>query len=149
MTRQNIPVFDRTKTNPAAGLLKGGYTLWDSKAGSTPDIILIGTGSELALAYEAGQIIAAEGKSVRVVSLPCWELFNSQPQAYQDSVLPPAVTRRVGVEAGVELGWQKYIGQAGKFVGVATFGASAPYERLQKEYGLTTEHVLEVAKSLL
>jgi len=149
LTRQNIPVFDRTKTSPAAGVLKGGYTLWDSKPGATPDLILIGTGSELALAYEAGQKIAAEGKAVRVVSLPCWEIFDSQPQDYRDGVLPPAVKKRVGVEAGVELGWQKYIGDGGKFVGVATFGASAPYERLQKEYGLTTDHVLEVAKSLL
>lgn len=148
LTRQNIPVFDRTKTSAASGLLKGGYTLWESKAGAVPDIILIGTGSELSLAYEAGQKLAAEGKAVRVVSLPCWALFDSQPQEYRDSVLPPAVTKRVGVEAGVELGWQRYLGFGGKFVGVTTFGASAPYERLAKEYGLTTEHVLEVAKSL-
>jgi len=129
-------------------VLKGGYTLWESKAGATPDIILIGTGSELFLAYDAGQKLAADGKAVRIVSLPCWELFDSQPQEYKDSVLTPAVKRRVGVEAGVELGWRKYIGDAGKFVGVTTFGASAPYERLAKEYGITTDHVLEVAKSL-
>lgn len=149
LTRQNLPVFDRTKTAPASGVLKGGYTLWDSKAGATPDIILIGTGSEVSLAYEAGQKLAAEGKAVRVVSLPCWELFDKQPQDYRDSVLPPAVKKRVGIEAGIRLGWEHYIGDAGKFVGVEKFGASAPYERILKEYGITTEHVLEVAKSLL
>ena len=149
LTRQNIPVFDRTKTAPASGLLKGGYILWESKAGATPDIILIGTGSEVQLAYDAGQKLAAEGKAVRVVSLPSWELFEEQSQEYKDSVLPPKVTRRVAVEAGIRLGWDKYITQGGKFVGVEKFGASAPYERILKEYGLTVEHVLEAAKSLL
>ncbi|HEY0257539.1 MAG TPA: transketolase, partial [Candidatus Methylacidiphilales bacterium] len=149
LTRQNIPVFDRTKTAPASGVLKGGYTLWESKPGTTPEIILIGTGSELSLAYDAGQKLAAEGKAARVVSLPCWELFEAQPQAYRDSVLPPAVTKRVAVEAGIGLGWERYTTTAGKFVGVEKFGASAPYERILKEYGITTEHVLETAKSLL
>ena len=149
LTRQNIPVFDRTKTAPASGLLKGGYTFWESKAGSTPDVILIGTGSELALAFEAGQKIAEGGTAVRVVSLPCWELFEKQDQAYRDSVLPPAVTKRVAVEAGIEQGWERYTTDAGKFVGINTFGASAPAERVAKEYGLTVEHVLKAAKSLL
>ena len=149
LTRQNIPVFDRTQTAPAAGLLKGGYTLWESKAGATPDIIFLGTGSELQLAYEAGQKIAAEGKSVRVVSLPCWEIFEDQDQAYRDSVLPPAVTKRVAVEAGIRMGWERYTTTSGKFIGVDRFGASAPYEKLQQEYGLTVDHVLEAAKSLL
>ena len=149
LTRQNIPVFDRTKTAPASEALKGGYTLWESKPGSTPEIILIGTGSEVSLAYEAAQKLGAEGKAARVVSLPSWELFEAQSQAYKDSVLPPAVTRRVAVEAGIRLGWERYTTTAGKFVGVEKFGASAPYERILKEYGLTTDHVLEVAKSLL
>jgi transketolase len=149
LTRQNIPVFDRTKTGPASGLLKGGYTLWDSKAGATPDLILIGTGSELQLAYDAAQKIAAEGKAVRVVSLPCWELFEDQDQAYRDSVLPPAVTKRVAVEAGIGQGWERYTTTSGKFVGVDKFGASAPYEILAREYGLTVDHVLQTAKSLL
>jgi transketolase len=149
LTRQNLPVFDRTKTAPAAGLLKGGYTLWESKAGGTPEIILIGTGSELSLAFEAGQKLAAEGKAVRVVSLPSWELFEEQDQSYRDGVLPPAVTKRVAVEAGIHQGWERYTTSGGKFVGVDKFGASAPYERLLKEYGLTVDHVLEVAKSLL
>jgi transketolase len=149
LTRQNIPVFDRTKTAPASGVLKGGYTLWESKAGTTPELILIGTGSETSLAFDAAQKIAAEGKAVRVVSLPSWELFEEQSQEYRDSVLPPAVTKRVAVEAGIRLGWERYTTTGGKFVGVDKFGASAPYERVLKEYGLTVEHVLEAAKSLL
>ena len=149
LTRQNIPVFDRTVTAPASGLLKGGYTLWESKPGTLPEIILIGTGSEVALAYGAAQKLGAEGSAARVVSLPSWELFEEQPQSYRESVLPPAVTKRVAVEAGVRLGWERYIGTAGVFIGVNKFGASAPYERLSKEYGLTTDHVLEAAKSLL
>jgi len=149
LTRQNLPVFDRTQTAPASGLLKGGYTLWESKAGATPDIILIGTGSEVQLAFEAGKKLGAEGKAVRVVSLPCWELFEEQDQAYRDSVLPPSVTKRVAVEAGIHQGWERYTTTSGKFVGVDKFGASAPYERLLKEYGLTVDHVLEAAKSLL
>jgi transketolase len=149
LTRQNIPVFDRTKCAPASGLLKGGYTLWESKKDATPDIILIGTGSELALAYDAGQKLAAEGKAVRVVSLPCWELFEEQDQSYRDGVLPPAVTKRVAVEAGIHQGWERYTTTSGKFVGVDKFGASAPCEILAKEYGLTVDHVLEAAKSLL
>jgi transketolase len=149
LTRQNIPVFDRTKTAPASGLRKGGYTLWESKPGTTPEIILIGTGSEVALAYDAAQKLGAEGKAARVVSLPSWELFEAQPQSYRDGVLPPAVTKRVAVEAGIRLGWERYIGTAGVFVGVNKFGASAPYERLAKEYGLTSDHVYEAAKGLL
>ena len=149
LTRQNIPVFDRARCAPAAGLLKGGYVLWESAKGKTPDIILIGTGSELFLAYDAAQKLAADGKAVRVVSLPCWELFEEQDQSYRDSVLPPAVTKRVAVEAGIHQGWERYTTTSGKFVGVDKFGASAPYERLAKEYGLTVEHVLEAAKTLL
>ena len=149
LTRQNLPVFDRTKTAPASGVLKGGYTLWESKPGTTPEIILIGTGSETSLAYEAAQKLGAEGKAARAVSLPSWELFEAQTQEYRDSVLPPGVTKRVAVEAGIRLGWERYTTTAGKFVGVDKFGASAPYERILKEYGLTVEHVLAVAKSLL
>ena len=149
LTRQNIPVFDRSKTAPAAGVLKGGYTLWESKPGTTPEIILIGTGSETSLAYEAAQKLGEEGKAARAVSLPSWHLFEAQTQEYRDSVLPPAVTKRVAVEAGIHQGWERYTTTSGKFVGVDKFGASAPYERILKEYGLTLEHVLEVAKSLL
>jgi len=149
LTRQNIPVFDRTKTAPASGVLKGGYTLWESKPGTTPEIILIGTGSETQLAYAAAQKLGEEGKAARVVSLPSWALFEAQSQEYRDSVLPPSVTKRVAVEAGIHQGWERYTTTSGKFVGVDKFGASAPYERILKEYGLTAEHVLATAKSLL
>ncbi len=149
LTRQNLPVFDRTKVAPAAGVLKGGYTLWESKPGTTPDIILIGTGSEVQLALDAAQKLGAEGKAARAVSLPSWSLFEAQSQEYRDSVLPPSVTKRVAVEAGIRLGWERWIGLAGKYVGVEKFGASAPYERILKEYGITAEHVLAEAKSLL
>ena len=149
LTRQNLPVFDRTKTAPASGVLKGGYTLWEAKPGTVPEIILIGTGSETSLAYEAAQKLGAEGKAARAVSLPSWELFEAQSQEYKDSVLPPGVTKRVAVEAGIRLGWERYTTTGGKFVGVEKFGASAPYERILKEYGLTVEHVLAAARSLL
>ena len=149
LTRQNIPVFDRTKTAPASGVLKGGYTLWESKPGITPEIILIGTGSETYLALDTAQKLGAEGKATRAVSLPSWAIFEAQSQEYRDSVLPPAVTKRVAIEAGIRLGWERYTTTGGKFVGVNKYGASAPYERILKEYGLTAEHVLEVAKSLL
>ena len=149
LTRQNIPVFDRTKTAPASGALKGGYTLWESQPGTTPEIILIGTGSEVQLAYDAAQKLGEEGTAVRVVSLPRSDLFEAQSDEYKNGVLPPAVTKRVAVEAGIRLGWERYTTTSGKFVGVNKFGASAPYERILKEYGITTEHVLETAKSLL
>ena len=142
LTRQNLPVFDRTKTAPASGVLKGGYTLWESKPGTTPEIILIGTGSELALAYDAGLKLGEEGKAVRVVSLPSWDLFEKQTPEYRESVLPKAVTKRVAVEAGIRLGWERYMGCEGKFVGVEKFGMSAPAALLAKEYGLTVENVL-------
>ncbi|HEV3272211.1 MAG TPA: transketolase [Candidatus Methylacidiphilales bacterium] len=149
LTRQNIPVFDRTQTAPASETLKGGYTLWESKPGVTPEIILIGTGSETFLALDAARKLGAEGKAARAVSLPSWALFESQSREYRDGVLPPAVTKRVAVEAGIRLGWERYITTGGKFVGVEKFGASAPYERILKEYGLTVDHVLAAAKSLL
>ncbi len=148
LTRQNIPTYDRTKCAPTKSLLKGGYTLWENNAGSTPEIILMGTGSEVHLALGAAEKLAEEGKAVRVVAIPCWELFVAQPQAYQDEVLPPTVTKRIAVEAGVRLGWDRFIGSHGHFIGVETFGASAPYERLQKEYGLTVENVFDAAKKL-
>jgi transketolase len=141
-TRQNLPTFDRTEVAPAANLLKGGYVLWDSKKGATPEIILIGTGSEVALCYDAAKKLAAEGKAVRVVSLPSWELFEAQPQSYRDEVLPPSVSKRVSVEAGISLGWRKYVGDKGQIVSIDRFGASAPAEKLAVEYGLTVENVL-------
>jgi transketolase len=146
LTRQNLPVFDRTETAPASGLLKGGYVLWENKKGATPDVILIGTGSELELAFEAGKKLAAEGKAARVVSLPSWDLFEKQSAEYRESVLPKAVKKRVAVEAGIRQGWERYIGDEGKFVGVEKFGASGPATEVAKEYGLTVENVLAHAR---
>ncbi len=153
LTRQNVPTLPRGEGDcaPASEALKGGYVLWESKPGKEPDIILIGTGSELHLAYEAGKQLAEEkGAKVRVVSLPCWSRFEAQSDEYKESVLPKDVKKRVGVEAGSELGWDRYLGAKGQFVGVVDmYGASAPAGTIAKQYGITTEHVYEVAKSLL
>ena len=147
-TRQNLPVLDRSVVRPAAGLRKGGYILWESAAGD-PDVILIGTGSEVEIALEAGRRLASEGLRVRVVSLPSWELFDREPQAYRDSVLPPAVRARVAVEAGIRLGWEHYVGLEGEIVGIDRFGASAPYKVIYEKFGITAEAVAAAARRLL
>ncbi len=144
LSRQNLPTLDRTKYAPADGLLRGGYVLADAPDGR-PDVILIGTGSEVSLCLAAREKLAAEGIKARVVSMPCWELFDAQPAEYRASVLPPEVTRRVAVELGVRQGWEKYIGQDGKFVGMSTFGASAPAGVLMKHFGMTVENVVAAA----
>jgi transketolase len=149
LTRQNLPVLDRSKLAPADGVKKGGYVLWESAAGSTPDLILMGTGSELHAAFEAGQAIAAKGKRVRVVSMPSCDLFAKQPADYRESVLPARATARVAVEAGVSLGWDRWVGPAGRIVSIEKFGASAPYKIVGEKYGMTTANVLSVAESLL
>ena len=143
LTRQNIPVFDRTEVAPAEGVARGGYILADS--GGTPDVILLATGSEVSLAMQARQALAAQGKNARVVSLPCWELFDGQDAAYRDSVLPPSVRARVAVEAGIRQGWHRWVGDAGGFVTLDRFGASAPYQTLYEKLGITTERVVEEA----
>jgi transketolase len=147
LTRQALPTLDRTKYAAASGVAKGAYVLADSQG--KPELILIGTGSELSLCVAACEKLTAEGKRVRVVSMPCWELFEQQTQAYRDSVLPPDVRARVSVEAGSVFGWERYVGLDGAIVGMTTFGASAPAGELFKKYGFTVEHVLEVAKGVL
>jgi transketolase len=149
LTRQNLPTVDRTVCASAEGVRKGAYTLWESQPGKTPELILIGTGSEVSLCHEAAQALAKEGRAVRVVSMPSWDLFEGQTQAYRDSVLPPSVKRRVVVEAGVSMGWHKYAGDAGVLITRDTFGASAPANVLAKEFGFTVENVLAKAKALL
>jgi transketolase len=149
LTRQNVPTFDRAECAPASELRKGGYILWENNKGATPDIILLGTGSEVHLALDAGKKLAAEGKTVRVVSLPSFDLFELQSPEYRASVLPPAVTKRVAVEAGVSFGWDRYIGTAGKAVCIDHFGASAPAPKLAEAFGFTVDNVYAVAKSLL
>ncbi|MCY2989054.1 MAG: transketolase [Planctomycetota bacterium] len=148
LTRQALPTLDRQKYNSAAGVARGGYVLVDPLQGP-PELILIGTGSELSLCVDAYQRLAADGVQARVVSLPCWELFDAQDRAYRDSVLPPAVTARVAVEAGIQQGWEKYLGFGGRFVGMSSFGASAPYELLYKHFGITAEQVVAQAQAAL
>lgn len=148
MTRQALPTLDRTKLAPASGLTKGGYVLTDTATG-TPDVILIGTGSEVHLCLEAANKLSGEGVKVRVVSLPSWELFEKQTQEYRDSVLPPAVKARVSVEMGAVLGWERYVGTTGVMIGMRSFGASAPLKDLLKHFGFTTEAVILAAKKQL
>ncbi|MFV1965625.1 MAG: transketolase [Pirellulaceae bacterium] len=145
LTRQAVPTLDREKTNSARGVARGGYVLMDAADGR-PHILLMGTGSELTLCVQAFEQLTSEGIKARVVSLPCWELFDEQDDAYRDSVLPPAVSARVGVEAGVRQGWDRYVGSNGAFVGMTSFGASAPYQTLYEQFGITTARVVQEAK---
>jgi len=144
LTRQNLPTIDRTKYGSATGVAKGGYIVADCDG--EPDVILIGTGSEVDLCIKAAEQLASDGVQARVVSMPAWELFDDQDQAYRDSVLPPSVTARVAVEAGLAMGWEKYIGRCGKFIGMDGFGASGPAGQLMKKFGFTVENVVAVAK---
>jgi transketolase len=148
LTRQKLPVLDRTTLASASGLAQGAYILAEAGA-FPPEIILIATGSEVPLALEAHARLAGEGIRSRVVSMPCWELFEAQPQSYRDSVLPPSVGARVGIEAAAPFGWERYVGSEGVVIGVTGFGASAPGPIVMREFGFTPEHVVETAKALL
>ena len=148
LTRQNLPTLDRTQVSVASGVAGGGYVLIDTEH-KVPQVILIGTGSELALCIAACERLAKEHIAARVVSMPCCELFDAQDQVYRDRVLPPDVTARVAVEAGVRLGWDRYLGNRGVFVGMDSFGASAPYQQLYEHFGITVDAVVKAAKSLL
>ncbi|MER8269339.1 transketolase [Streptomyces griseus] len=149
LTRQPLPVLERGGGEgayaPAEGAARGGYVLADSR-GDTPDVILVGTGSEVHIALEARESLAAEGIDARVVSMPCREWFADQPCAYQDEVLPPGVRARVSVEAAVAQGWRDVVGDAGRTVSLEHFGASAPYERLYEEFGITPRAVADAAR---
>ena len=131
------------------GWHRGGYVLADAAGRPGPDVILIGTGSEVSLCVDAGEKLAAEGIPARVVSMPSWELFDAQPAEYRDAVLPPEVTARVAVELGIEQGWSKYVGPRGRFVGLCTFGTSGPAGALLKHYGFTPENIAAAAKDVL
>jgi len=146
LSRQALPTFDRSMLAPASGVACGAYVLADARHGK-PDVILLASGSEVALCLEAREVLAAEGIAARVVSMPSWELFERQPQCYRDAVLPPAVTARVGVEQGSPLGWAQYTGSAGAVIGMTTFGMSAPYPVLQQEFGFTASRVAAVARA--
>jgi transketolase len=145
LSRQNMETLDRTKHAPASMCAKGGYVLSDCDG--TPEVILMGSGSELGLCTDAAKKLTAAGKRVRVVSMPCMELFAEQPQAYRDQVLPPTVTHRVAVEAGIRMCWDRWIGSHGRFVGMQGFGASGPYNKVYERFGITVDAVVAAAKS--
>ena len=148
LSRQAAPTLDRTKYAPASNLAKGAYVLADADSGA-PEVILMGTGTEVALCVSSYEQLKAEGIRARVVSMPSWELFEQQTQEYRDSVLPPTVTARVAVELASTLGWARYTGTTGEILGMKTFGASAPLKVLQQEFGFTQEHVVVAAKAQL
>ena len=148
LSRQPLPTLDRTKYAAASGVARGAYVLADAKGGN-PEVILIATGSELSLAVEAYETLTAGGIRARVVSMPSWEIFDHQTQEYRDSVLPPHVKARVAVEQGSTLGWERYVGDSGRIIGMKTFGASAPLKELQKKFGFHPERVAATAKELL
>jgi transketolase len=147
MSRQPLPTLDRSKYAPASGVAKGAYVLADS--GGKPDLILIGTGSEVSLCVDAYERLIKDGVRARVVSMPSWDLFEHQDAAYRASVLPPDVTRRVAVEQAATFGWARYVGDEGAIIGMHTFGASAPLKELQKKFGFTPDNVYQTAKNLL
>jgi transketolase len=146
-TRQALPIIDRKTHGAAEGVQRGGYVLLDSSG--EPDAILIGTGSEVPLALEAAALLADRGVAARVVSMVSWELFDAQPQEYRDTVLPPSVKARVSVEASVTMGWERYVGSEGVSVGIDHFGASAPFQTLYQEFGITAERVAGEAEELV
>ncbi|MEP6505936.1 MAG: transketolase C-terminal domain-containing protein, partial [Betaproteobacteria bacterium] len=148
LTRQDVPTLDRAQHAGADGLARGAYDIGDAD-GQQPDLILIASGSEVGLITAAAETLGKEGVKVRCVSMPSWDLFDAQPQAYRDSVLPPAVTRRLSVEAGVTLGWERYVGQAGDAIGIDHFGASAPAKVLLEKFGFSADNVVARARSLL
>jgi transketolase len=148
LSRQNVPTLDRSQLAGADGLRRGAYVLADAPGGS-PDLILIGTGSELSLVVAAREKLLQRNIKARVVSMPSWELFDAQPQEYRDSVLLPSVRRRLAVEAGLPMGWHRYIGDHGDIIGVERFGASAPGNIVMEKFGFTADHVIERASALL
>ncbi len=144
LSRQPMPTLDRTKYAPASGLARGAYVVGSCEG--MPDVILMATGTELGMAVAAYETLKSEGIRARVVSMPCWELFEQQPQAYRDEVLPPEVTGRVVIEQAAAMGWDRYAGASGSMIVMRTFGASAPLSALMKKFGFTPEHVLEAAR---
>ena len=148
LTRQNMPTLDRTKYAPAIGVARGAYILADADGGK-PQVILIGTGSELSLCVDAYEKLKQEGIRARVVSMPSWDIFEKQDQSYRDQVLPPDITARLAVEAGSTMGWAQYVGTKGRVIGMHTFGASAPLKDVMKKFGFTVDNVLKNARELI
>ena len=148
LSRQALPTLDRSKYAAASGVARGAYVLADAPGGD-PEVILIATGSELSLAVQAHEQLIAEGIRSRVVSMPSWEIFEHQTQAYRDSVLPPEVTARVAVEQASTFGWERYVGASGRVIGMHTFGASAPLKELQRKFGFEPDLVVAAAREAL
>jgi transketolase len=148
LTRQKMPTFDRDKMGPAAGLAQGAYVLSEA-SGGVPQVILIATGSEVGIAVEAQAKLLSSGIRARVVSMPSWELFAQQTAEYRDSVIPRDVPARVSIEAGVSLGWHRWVGDHGVVIGLDRFGASAPGSVLAKQFGFTADNIVRVATGLV
>jgi transketolase len=149
LTRQAIPTFDRAKYAPASGVARGAYVMADPPNGAKPELILMATGSEVQLCISAYEQLTAEGRKVRVVSMPSLEIFEKESREYRDSVLPPDVSARISVEQASTMGWSKYVGSEGRSIGMKTFGASAPLKELLKRFGFTPEAVIAAARELL
>ena len=147
LSRQKVPTLDRAELAPASMLERGAYTLWESSP--LPDLILIATGAEVGLALEAARKLAADGTAVRVVSMPCWELFEEQPREYRDEVLPPEVAARLSIEPGVELGWKRWVGDLGDSISLEHFGASAPGATVLEQFGYNLDNIVARASALL
>ena len=148
LTRQGLPVVERSEENEADALARGAYVI-SPERGNSPQAILIATGSEVELAMEAKNALAADGIDARVVSMPSWELFREQPRSYRDSVLPAQVKARVAIEAGATMGWREWVGDHGVIIGLDHFGASAPYKEIYAHFGLTSENIVEQTKGIL
>jgi transketolase len=148
LTRQNVPILDRSRYASAEGLQRGGYVLADPEGGD-PELILIATGSEVALAADAYEELTKDGVRARVVSLPSWFMFDQQPEEYREEVLPSSVTARVSIEEASTIGWDRYVGPAGATIGMHTFGSSAPLKDVQSEFGFTPQKVVERAREVL
>jgi transketolase len=148
LSRQALPILDRSKYAPASGLARGAYVLADAPGGE-PEVILIASGSEVSLAVLAHEKLLAEAVRARVVSMPSWEIFDHQTEEYRDSVLPPGVKARLAVEQASTFGWERYVGSSGRIIGMKTFGASAPLKELQRKFGFEPDLVAAAAKELL
>ena len=148
LSRQPLPTLDRTKYAPASGVAQGAYVLADAPGGN-PELILIASGSEVSLAVEGYEQLVKEGVRARVVSMPSWDIFERQTVEYRNSVLPPSVRARVAIEQASTFGWERYVGEKGRVIGMHTFGASAPLKELQKRFGFVPDQVVAVAKEVL
>jgi transketolase len=147
LSRQNLPTIDRSRFAPASGVARGGYVLAEPEGGR-PSVVLLASGSEVALCLAAHEALGRAGIRSRVVSMPSWEIFDEQDRSYRDDVLPPEVTARIAVEQASTFGWERYVGTTGAVIGMHTFGASAPLKELQQKFGFTPDRIVETARVL-